>query len=145
MLHHGHFSSSLFQCSFVGSFSYFSDRSNVSLPQAAVSLTVSYSSLPAAVARQFFPFFNVLFQRHTQYCSSLSSGHWQIPFGAAVAGSYLTKGSFCGPPTEANHTVPLLPKSSHINSIHALCMYSRIRGAVVVTLKTYKMLYEKQV
>lgn len=107
-----------FQCSFVGSFLYFSNRYSVSLTEAAVSLTVL--TLPAAVARQSFHFFNVLFQWHTQYCSSLSSGHWQIPFGAAVTDAYLTRVSFCGLPTVANHTVPLLPKSSHINSIPAV-------------------------
>lgn len=60
----------------------------------AVSLTFLTSlSLSAAVVQQFFPFFSLLSQRHTQCCSWLSSAQQCVTSGAAEGGSDLTWGS----------------------------------------------------
>ena len=50
-------------------------------------------SLSAAVVQQFFPFFSLLSQRHTQCCSWLSSAQQWVTSGAAEGGSDLTWGS----------------------------------------------------
>lgn len=44
--------------------------------------TFSQSPLPAAAVQQVFPFFNVLYQRHNQHCSSAELWPVAGPFGA---------------------------------------------------------------
>lgn len=80
----------------------------------AVSLTFSHSSLIAAV----FPFFNLFSHSHNQHHLGLSSGQWQVHFGA---GSDVTWSSCWALLKESTLAVPPLPKLCHVSPIHQ-CM-----------------------
>lgn len=69
---------------------------------------ISHSSLPDDV-QLFFPPFNLLSQRRTQCHSWFSFAQQQVPFGAAGAGSDLTRGSCSQKPSLQPSTTKTWP------------------------------------